>query len=89
MPSILDTISEFRVLKDNYSAKYGITGNANFSVETKSGTKEFHGNVYQYLRNDALDAKNFFDAFASQRLCGERNYRSSYLARGLTSRRRV
>ncbi|PYV39201.1 MAG: hypothetical protein DMG06_23800, partial [Acidobacteria bacterium] len=58
--SPIDTIGEFRVLKDNYSAKYGITGSANFLVETKGGTKDFHGGVYEYLRNDKLDASNFF-----------------------------
>ena len=58
--SPLDTISEFRVLKDNYSAKYGVAGSAQVQVETKSGARGLHGNVYEYLRNDALDASNFF-----------------------------
>ncbi|PYV44280.1 MAG: hypothetical protein DMG06_07100 [Acidobacteria bacterium] len=58
----LDTISEFRVLKDNYSAKHGVAGSAQIQVETKSGTREFHGAIYDYLRNDALDASNFFAA---------------------------
>jgi hypothetical protein len=58
--SPLDTISEFRVMKDNYSAKYGITGSANFLVETKSGSKEYHGAAYEFLRNDVLDASNYF-----------------------------
>jgi hypothetical protein len=56
----LDTISEFNILKDNYSAKYGFTGSANIVVQSKSGTSEFHGGAYDYLRNDALDARNTF-----------------------------
>ena len=56
----LDTISEFRVLKDNYSAKYGVAGSAQVMVESKSGTQKFHGAAYEFLRNDKLDASNFF-----------------------------
>ena len=58
--SPLDTIAEFRIVKDNYSAKYGLTGSANVMVETKSGGRTFHGSAYDYLRNDKLDANNFF-----------------------------
>ncbi|MHB1020844.1 MAG: carboxypeptidase-like regulatory domain-containing protein [Acidobacteriaceae bacterium] len=47
----LDTIQEFSVLKDNYSAKYGLAGAGQVLVETKSGTKVFHGTAYDYLRN--------------------------------------
>jgi hypothetical protein len=57
----LDTISEFRLMKDNYSAKYGVAGSAQVMAESKSGTRDFHGAVYEYLRNDTLDARNFFD----------------------------
>lgn len=60
--SPLDTISQFIVLKDNYSAKYGTAGSAQVQVITESGTREFHGDAYEYLRNDALDASNFFAA---------------------------
>jgi carboxypeptidase family protein len=56
----LDTIGEFNIYKDNYSAKQGFTGSVNIVVESKSGTSEFHGSAYDYLRNDALDARNFF-----------------------------
>ena len=58
----LDSISEFTILKDNYSAKYGVSGSAQIQVDTKSGTKDFHGSAYDYLRNQALDASNFFSA---------------------------
>ena len=56
----LDTISEFRLLKDNYSAKYGGTGSAQVMVESKSGSQSFHGAVYEFLRNDKVDAAPFF-----------------------------
>src|SRR6266566_38356 len=56
----LETVSEFKILKDNYSAKNGVGGNAVITVESKSGTTEFHGSAFDYLRNDALDATNFF-----------------------------
>ncbi len=55
-----DTLSEFKVLTSNYSSKYGIAGGANLLAVTKSGTREFHGSVYEYLRNDKLDAADFF-----------------------------
>ena len=56
---IVDGIAEFRVLKDNYSAKYGV-GAAQIMVETKSGTDTFHGSAWDYLRNNAFDADNYF-----------------------------
>jgi len=58
----LDTIAEFRVLKDNYSAKYGVSGSAQVLVESKSGTRTFHGSLYEFLRNDKFDASNYFSA---------------------------
>src|SRR5579863_2518050 len=59
--SPIETISEFRIVKDNFSAKYPLSGSANIMVETKTGSNSFHGVGYEYLRNDALDARNFFD----------------------------
>ena len=59
--SPIETISEFRIVKDNFSAKYPLSGSANIMVETKSGSNSLHGVAYEYLRNDALDARNFFD----------------------------
>ena len=56
----VESIAEFRILKDNYSAKYGTAGGAEIMVATKSGTQQFHGNAYDFLRNDALDARNYF-----------------------------
>ncbi len=58
-PSI-DSISEFRISTSNYSAEYGKSGGANVEVVTKSGTKEFHGDLFEYVRNDAFDANDWF-----------------------------
>jgi hypothetical protein len=58
-PSI-DSISEFRISTSNYSAEFGKSGGANIEVVTKSGTKDFHGNLFEFVRNDAFDANNWF-----------------------------
>ena len=50
-PSI-DAIAEFKVLTSNYGAQYGRNGSGTVEVETKSGTKRFHGDVYEFVRND-------------------------------------
>jgi hypothetical protein len=55
-----DSIQEFKVQNSLYDAEYGRRAGANVNVETKSGTAEFHGNVYYFGRNEALDANNFF-----------------------------
>jgi hypothetical protein len=57
---IIDSIDEFRILKDNYSARYGLAGSGQVVVQTKSGGQTFHGSAWDYFRNDALDADNFF-----------------------------
>jgi len=57
----VDTIAEFQVLTSTYNAEYGIAGAGVITAATKSGTNAFHGTVFEYLRNDKLDAKNFFD----------------------------
>ncbi|HYM77895.1 MAG TPA: carboxypeptidase regulatory-like domain-containing protein [Candidatus Dormibacteraeota bacterium] len=59
-PSI-DAIAEFKVLTSNYGAQYGRNGSGTVEVETKSGTKAFHGDLYEFLRNDAFNAQNFFN----------------------------
>lgn len=56
----VESISEFRLLKDNYSAKYGVAGGATVMVATKSGSSSFHGAGYDFLRNNDLDSRNFF-----------------------------
>jgi hypothetical protein len=58
-PSV-DAIQEFKVETANYSAEYGRAAGGVISVAIKSGTNQFHGSVFEFLRNDALDASNFF-----------------------------
>jgi outer membrane receptor protein involved in Fe transport len=57
----VDAIQEFSVLTSNYSAEYGKTSGGVVNAITKSGTNQFHGSAYEFLRNSALDADNFFD----------------------------
>ena len=59
-PSI-DAIAEVRVLTSNYGAQYGRNASGTIEAETKSGTSRFHGDVYEFLRNDKLNARNYFD----------------------------
>ena len=56
----LDTIAEFRISTSNYGAEMGKHSGATIEVATKSGTREFHGALFEYLRNDALDANDWF-----------------------------
>jgi hypothetical protein len=56
----IDSIQEMRVMASNYSAEYGAAAGAVTVVQTKSGTNQFHGDAYVFLRNDHLDANNFF-----------------------------
>jgi hypothetical protein len=56
----LDSIAEFRILTSNFSAEYGNYGGGQIMVATKSGTNQFHGDAFEFLRNDVLDARNFF-----------------------------
>src|SRR5437667_2590559 len=56
-----DSIAEFRVFTSNYSAAYGRNGSGNIEIITKSGTKQFHGDVWEYLRNDFFNANDWFN----------------------------
>jgi Carboxypeptidase regulatory-like domain/TonB dependent receptor len=56
----LDSIAEFRILTSNFDAEYGEFSGGQISVVTKSGTNEFHGDVFEFLRNTDLDARNYF-----------------------------
>ncbi len=56
----LDALEEFKVLRSNYSAEFGGGTGGVINVVTKQGTRDFHGTVYEYFRNDKLDANDFF-----------------------------
>jgi len=58
----LDSIAEFRVLTSNFDAEYGGYTGGHINVITKSGTNNFHGNVFEFLRNTDLDARNYFSS---------------------------
>jgi hypothetical protein len=56
----LDSIAEFRILTSNFDAEYGEFSGGQISVVTKSGTNAFHGDLFEFLRNTDLDARNYF-----------------------------
>jgi hypothetical protein len=56
----VDAIAEVKVLTSNYGAQYGRNGSATIETITKSGTRDFHGDVFEFLRNDDFNARNFF-----------------------------
>ena len=56
----LEAIAEFKVLTSNYGAQYGRNGSGTVEVETKSGTNGFHGNAYEFVRNDAFNSTKYF-----------------------------
>ncbi|HUN89750.1 MAG TPA: carboxypeptidase-like regulatory domain-containing protein [Terriglobales bacterium] len=57
----VEAVREFNVLRDNYGAEYGKRPGAQVTIVTQSGSNQFHGSAYEYLRNNALDAPNYFD----------------------------
>ena len=58
-PSV-DAVEEFKVQATNYTAEYGGHAGANVQLQLKSGSNAFHGSAFDYVRNDAMDARNFF-----------------------------
>jgi hypothetical protein len=58
----VDAMQEFKVIANNYSAEFGHSTGGVITMSTRSGTNDFHGSVFESLRNDALDARNFFAA---------------------------
>ncbi len=57
----VDAVREFNVVSDTYSASYGKRQGAQISIVTASGTNKIHGGAYEFIRNSALDARNYFD----------------------------
>ena len=64
-PSI-NTVQEFRVDNSTLSAEFGQNSGATVNIATRSGTSEFHGEWFEFLRNDIFDARNFFDSMSSR-----------------------
>ena len=58
-PSV-EAVEEFKVQQSNFSAEFGFTGSSIVNVVTRSGTNSYHGSVYEFLRNDKLDANDWF-----------------------------
>src|SRR5262249_59516068 len=57
----LDAIQEVKVLTSNYGAQFGRTASGTVQVTTKSGGSALHGNLYEFIRNEAFNARNYFD----------------------------
>jgi hypothetical protein len=68
LQSSLENVQEFRVDSNNYPAEFGTGTGGQISVVTKSGGNQFHGSLFEYLRNDKLDARNFFDLAEKSKL---------------------
>ncbi|HWQ54741.1 MAG TPA: carboxypeptidase regulatory-like domain-containing protein [Bryobacteraceae bacterium] len=66
MSPIIDALREFRVQSSNYTAEFGTEAGGQINAVLKSGTNEFHGTLWEFLRNDKLDANNFFNNRAGQ-----------------------
>ncbi|HLY43640.1 MAG TPA: carboxypeptidase-like regulatory domain-containing protein [Terracidiphilus sp.] len=62
MPS-MDAIAQFQVLASNYPPDYGISSGATFSLALKSGTQQLHGEAWEFVRNDAFDANDYFNKY--------------------------
>jgi hypothetical protein len=56
-----DAVEQFTVLSSNYPPQFGRSSGGIIGASTRSGTKDFHGNAFEYIRNSAFDARNFFD----------------------------
>ena len=62
----VDALEEFRINSSSYSAEYGRSPGGQFSFVTRSGTNQLHGTAFEYLRNDVLDANDWFNDFLGQ-----------------------
>jgi hypothetical protein len=61
----VDALQEFRIQTSTYAPEFGRTPGGQISIVTRSGTNQFHGTVFDYLRNDALDANDWFNGFTN------------------------
>ncbi len=61
----IDALQEFRAITSTYSAEYGRTAGGQFELITRSGTNQYHGTAFDYLRNDALDANSWFNGYTN------------------------
>jgi hypothetical protein len=61
----VDAMQEFRIQTSTFAPEFGRTPGAQISIVTRSGTNRFHGTVFDYLRNDALDANNWFNGYTN------------------------
>ena len=57
---IIDALQEFKVQSGNYSAEYGGNAGANVNIQVRAGTNQFHGSIWEFLRNDKVDARGYF-----------------------------
>jgi hypothetical protein len=77
----LDSIQEFKVQSHNFSAEYG-RGSVQFTTTTRSGTNTLHGTAYEYVRNDVLDATDFFSNETGQKKSPYRNNQFGFTVGG-------
>ena len=76
----LDSVEEFRLITNSFDAEYGKFSGAVMNAITKSGTNGFHGDVFEFMRNDALDAQNYF--FSGQPKTELRQHQFGFTAGG-------
>jgi hypothetical protein len=74
----IDALQEFRATTSTYSAQYGRTPGGQFSFTTRSGTNEWHGSAFDYFRNEALDANNWFNNAASPQIPREKERQDDF-----------
>jgi hypothetical protein len=70
----LDAIKEVNLITNNFSAEYGRNSSAQFQILTKSGSNEFHGRLFHFLRNDKLNSRDFFDRTGSASTLRDNNW---------------
>ena len=78
-----DATQEFRVISNNFGVQYGFSPGAVISIQTKSGNNSFHGGAFEFLRNGALNAGNYFTGLVDPR---KRNQFGGYLAAAPSSK---